>query len=150
MVGPLIAFGPGAIGFTGSSEYINTCSVREYIRSITMKHRLPIAGVRSVSKEERAIRWVNERLSALRLSFNDFKDFFKEEFDELIGRTGFRHSLRMQRLLGYIKQDKDHIELTRKGMFARSLSGWAFVLLVPCGLVAKYIETPWPLEVTIP
>ena len=144
------AFGPGAMGFTGGAEYINTCSTREYIRSVTVEQRLPIAGIRSVSKEERAVRYTNERLGALKLDLNEFKKFFKEEFNELIGRTGFRYFLRIQKLLGHIKQYKDRIELTRKGMIARNFLGCAFILFIPCSIVEKYIETPWPIQVTIP
>ena len=149
MVGPLIAFGAGAMGFPGHSEYVNTCSIREYVKAIS-KSRLPIAGIRKVEKEERGIRWISERLSALKLNFIDFKKVFDEEFEDFIKRTGYRKSLIFQRLLGNIKQYADHIEVTRKGMFSRNLSGWAFVLSIPCKIVEEYLKTPWPREVKIP
>jgi oxygen-independent coproporphyrinogen-3 oxidase len=61
MVGPLIAFGSGAMGFTGGCEYVNTCFPVEYVRAV-VDGRLPIAGMRVVSVEERAVRYVQERL----------------------------------------------------------------------------------------
>lgn len=149
MVGPLIAFGAGAMGFTGGVEYVNTCSVKEYIRSIEGDF-LPIVGIRSVSKEERAIRWTAERLSALRLNFEDFRKFFGAEFDKLIGRTKFRYSLKFLQLFGYIKRYEHHLKVTRRGMFQRNLIGWAFVLNMPCRVVEEFLKTPCPLEVSIP
>jgi len=61
MEGPLLAFGCGAMGFTGDYEYVNTCSVREYVRALA-KGKLPIAGAREVSVEERAARYTACRL----------------------------------------------------------------------------------------
>ncbi|MGB9895441.1 MAG: coproporphyrinogen-III oxidase family protein, partial [Thermoproteota archaeon] len=72
MVGPLIGFGAGAMSFTGGYECVNTCSVKEYIKA-TNDEKLPVAGGRIVRKEERAIRYVSERLSALRLNIGDFE-----------------------------------------------------------------------------
>ncbi|RLG47912.1 MAG: hypothetical protein DRN92_02180 [Thermoproteota archaeon] len=149
MTGPLLAFGPGAMGFPGKCEYINTCSVRGYVKSLS-RGRLPVAGIREVNKEERGIRWISERLSALELKFEGFKNEFGEEFWDFVKRTGFSKSLFIQRLLGHIKIYSDRIELTKKGLFSRNLGGWAFVLSVPCRIVEEYLRTPWPREVTVP
>jgi hypothetical protein len=35
-------------------------------------------------------------------------------------------------------------------MLNRNWSGWAFVLLIPCGIVEKYLNEPWPKIVSIP
>jgi hypothetical protein len=75
---------------------------------------------------------------------------FNEDFRSLIGRTGLKHALRIDRLLGNIKVTSSGIELTEKGMFARNWSGWAFVLLVPCSIVERYLAEPWPKSVSIP
>jgi len=149
MVGPLIGFGCGAMSFTGGYEYVNTCSSREYVRAVR-KGKLPIAGGRRVSKEERAIRWTVERLSALELKISDFEREFKEPFDDLMKRSGYSTALRIGLLFGYLERKSDIIRVTRKGMWHRNLSGWAFVLSVPCRIVEEYLKTPWPLEVTIP
>jgi oxygen-independent coproporphyrinogen-3 oxidase len=149
MVGPLIAFGSGGMGFTGGCEYVNTCFPAEYIKTVN-GGRFPIAGLRMVDVRERAIRYVQERLGALKLSFQDFKNTFNEDFHSLIGKTGLKYSLYIDRLLGNIKIHSWGIELTEKGMFARNWSGWAFVLLVPCGIVEKYLAEPWPKNVTVP
>jgi len=149
MVGPLLGFGCGAMGFTGGYEYVNTCSVREYIRAVK-NGKLPIAGGRVVSKEERAVRWVAERLSALRLNIRNFEKEFSEPFDKLMKRSGYSTALRMGLLFGRLKKEGDEIKVTKKGMWLRNLGGWAFVLSIPCRIVEEYTKTPWPLEVKIP
>ncbi len=149
MVGPLIGFGCGAMSFTGGYEYINTCSVREYIRAME-KGRLPVAGGRTVGKEERAVRWIVERLSALELKISDFEREFGEPFDVLMKRSGYSAALRIGMLLGYLERRANVIRVTRRGMWHRNVSGWAFVLSVPCRIVEEYLKTPWPIEVTIP
>ncbi|MCS7369499.1 MAG: hypothetical protein NDF57_07295, partial [archaeon GBS-70-058] len=75
---------------------------------------------------------------------------FNEDFHSLIGKTGLKYSLYIDKLLGNIKTYSWGIELTEKGMFARNWSGWAFVLLVPCGIVEKYLVEPWPKSVIVP
>ncbi|RLG51578.1 MAG: hypothetical protein DRN96_04990 [Thermoproteota archaeon] len=149
MVGPLIGFGCGAMSFTGGYEYINTCSSREYVRAVG-RGRLPVAGGRIVSKEERAVRWVSERLSALKLKISDFEKEFGEPFDALMKRSGYSMALRIGQLLGHLERGANQIRVTRKGMWSRSLGGWAFVLSIPCRIVEEYLKTPWPFEVTIP
>ena len=149
MVGPLLGFGSGAISFTGGYEYINTCSVKEYIKSVK-RGRLPIAGGRNVKKEERAVRYVAERLSALKLKIKDFEKEFGEPFEALMKRSGYHAALRMGLLFGNLKREGDEIRVTEKGMWQRNLSGWAFVLLIPCRIVEEYTKTPWPIEVKVP
>ncbi|MGB9759539.1 MAG: coproporphyrinogen-III oxidase family protein [Thermoproteota archaeon] len=149
MVGPLIGFGAGAMSFTGGYEYVNTCSVKEYIKA-TNDEKLPVAGGRIVRKEERAIRYVSERLSALRLNIGDFEREFNEPFEELMRRSGYTSALRMGYIFGTLKRKSNEIIVTRKGMWSRNLTGWAFVLLVPCKIVEEFMKTPWPIEVTIP
>ncbi|MEM3466798.1 MAG: coproporphyrinogen-III oxidase family protein, partial [Candidatus Jordarchaeales archaeon] len=131
MVGPLLGCGSGAISFTGGYEYINTCSVKEYIKSVE-RGRLPIAGGRNVTKEERAVRYVAERLSALKLKIKDFEREFGEPFEALMKKSGYNVAVRMGLLFGNLKREGDEIRVTEKGMWQRNLSGWAFVLSIPC------------------
>jgi len=149
MVGPLLGFGCGAISFTGGYEYVNTCSVKEYIKAVE-NGRLPIAGGRVVAKEERAVRWVAERLSALKLKIQDFEKEFGEPFETLMKRSGYSTALRMGLLCGSLKKEGGEIKVNRKGMWQRNLGGWAFVLSIPCRIVEEYTKTPWPLEVRVP
>jgi oxygen-independent coproporphyrinogen-3 oxidase len=148
MEGPLLGFGCGAAGFTGSYEYQNTCSVREYIRSI-LNGNLPIAGAKNVNVKERIIRWVASRLFVGR-GFNlcDFEAEFGRKFNDGIGDFG--KALRFLKFLGIVRANGKRIELTKRGLFSANLLTWAFVLHVPCKLVEKYTETPWPIEVIIP
>jgi len=149
MVGPLLGFGCGAMGFTGGYEYINTCSITEYIKAVK-NGKIPIAGGRVATKEERAVRYVSERLSALKLSIQDFEKEFKEPFKTLMKRSGYSKALWMGLLSRSLKKEGGEIKVTRKGMWLRNLAGWAFVLSIPCRIVEEFTKTPWPLEVEAP
>jgi oxygen-independent coproporphyrinogen-3 oxidase len=149
MVGPLLGFGCGAMSFTGGYEYINTCSIREYIKAVK-NEKLPIAGGRVVTKEERAVRWVVEKLSALKLKIKDFEKEFGEPFEMLMKRSGYSTALQIGFLFRNLKKEGSEIRVTKKGMWQRNLGGWAFVLSIPCRIVEEYMKTPWPLEVRVP
>ena len=148
MEGPLLGFGCGAMGFTGSYEYQNTCSVREYIRSV-LNGNLPIAGERNVDAKERVIRWVTSRLFVGKgFDLCDFEAEFGGKFKAGIGEFG--KVLKILRFSGIIRANRERIELTRKGLFSANLLTWSFVLHIPCEMAGKYSETPWPSKVTIP
>jgi oxygen-independent coproporphyrinogen-3 oxidase len=148
MEGPLLGFGCGAAGFTGSYEYQNTCSVREYIHSI-LDGNLPIAGERNVEVEECIIRWIASRLFVGKgFELSDFEAEFGGEFSLKIG--GFGKVLKILKFLRTIRANGKRIELTERGLFTSNLLTWSFVLNVPCKLVERYSETPWPIKVVIP
>lgn len=150
MEGPLLGLGAGAMGFIGQYEYLNTCSVREYIRSISKKKK-PIAGIRELKKVEHAIRWaVCELFICQSLNLNEFEAKFGKKFEEIIGKTGFGKALRILKFLGTIKSHGNNIELTEKGIFTANQLCWAFVLNVPCRISEELLKTPWPIEVQIP
>ena len=110
------------MSFTGGYEYVNTCYVKEYVRALK-NEKLPIAWGRVVTEEERAIRWVAERLSALKLNIRDFEKEFNEPFDKLMKRSGYSRALWMGLLFGSLKKEGDEIKVTRKGMWLRNLGG---------------------------
>jgi oxygen-independent coproporphyrinogen-3 oxidase len=148
MEGPLLGFGCGAMGFTGGYEYQNTCSVREYIRSV-LNGNLPIAGERNVDAKERIIRWVASRLFVCNgFDLCDFEAEFGRKFSSEMG--GFGKVLKLLKFLKIIRGDKERIELTTRGLFSANLLTWSFVLHVPCKMAGKYSETPWPPEILIP
>ena len=150
MEGPLLAFGCGAMGFTGGYEYVNTCSVREYVRALG-KGRLPIAGSREVGIEERAARYTACRLFVCKeLDLKEFKDIFGEEFSQHIGRTGLGKALWFLKLRGIVKRKGGRLKLTNKGLLTAHMQCWSFVLNVPCRIAEEYSRTPWPPSVTIP
>jgi len=148
MEGPLLGFGCGAAGFTGSYEYQNTCSVKEYIRSV-LNENLPIAGEREVNTKERIIRWIASRLFVCEgFDLYELKTEFGEGFSDKIGGLG--KMLKTLKFLGIIRADNKRIELTRRGLFSANLLTWSFVLHGPCAIAGKYLETPWPNKVVIP
>jgi len=57
-----------------------------------------------VAKEKRAVRWVAERLSALKLKIQDFEEEFGEPFEALMKRSGYNAALRMGLLFGSLKK----------------------------------------------
>ncbi|MDY6985468.1 MAG: coproporphyrinogen-III oxidase family protein [Candidatus Thermoplasmatota archaeon] len=148
MEGPLLGFGSGATGFTGQYEYQNTCSAKEYIHRV-MNGGLPIAGERAADGDERIIRWIVSRLFVGRgFDLRDFESEFGGRFKDKVGEFG--KALRILKSLGIISSDGKRIELTKRGLFSSNLLIWSFVLHVPCELSKKYMETPWPNEVSIP
>jgi len=150
MEGPLIGLGCGAMGFTGRFEYINTCSIPEYIDKVK-RNILPIAGSRYVNIRERIIRYINSRLFICRnLSYNDFKNKFKEDFSDATKGIGFVKFLRFLKFIGSVEYDSEGIRLTRKGLFTAHQICWAFVLNVPCRMCEEYMKEAWPNEVIIP
>jgi len=150
MEGPLIGLGAGAMGFTGSYEYQNTCYPETYAELLS-EGRLPVAFARSVSLEERAVRYTTCRLFICRrLSKKEFERKLGRGFDELIGRTGFKWFLRTLKIAGDVREEGDELKLTRKGLFTAHKVTWAFVMNVPCRMVEECLREPLPEKATIP
>ncbi len=150
MEGPLLGFGAGAMGFTGSYEYQNTCYPETYAELLS-GDKLPVAFARPVSLEERAIRYTTCRLFICRrLDKKMFEQKFGQRFDDLVGRTGFKWFLKTLRLTGDIKEEGDQLLLTRKGLFTAHKITWAFVMNVPCRMVEECLKEPLPGNVVIP
>ncbi len=150
MEGPLLGFGAGAMGFTGAYEYQNTCYPEAY-GDLLSRNKLPIAFARSVSLEERAIRYTTCRLFICRsLDKKKFEYKFNQSFEKLIGKTGFKWFLKTLKLTGDIREEDDKILLTRKGLLTAHKITWAFVMNVPCRMVEECLKEPLPERVVIP
>jgi len=150
MEGPLLAFGCGAVSFTGGYEYTNTHYTEEYVRAVE-KGRLPIAGARRVSVRERALRYTAARLFVCKqLDEMEFEKVFESEFEDLVGRTFFGRMLKLLRLAGVIKRRGGKWRLEQRGLTMAHMKCWAFVLNVPCRLTEEYLKEPWPNTVVIP
>jgi len=148
MTGPLLALGAGAFGFTGTYEWCNVHSVREYIRSL-LNNKLPVAVARSVNTSERTSRIVADQLFC-RGIIN--ASFLREKLGygfEALPRP-FKWSLRIMKSLGFLEGDKETLKLTRKGIIAAHKFIWTFVMKVPCKLAYKLMETPWPMRINLP
>ena len=150
MEGPLISFGVGSMGFTGSYEYQNTCSINEYLRKLG-RDEFPVLMAREVSIEERAIRYSTCKLFVCRcLRRSRFKEVFRRDFDELVGKTGFKWFLKLLKVKGDVVDDGESIRLTRKGLFTAHKICWAFVLNVPCNMAKICMNGLGGESVTIP
>ncbi|RLG73724.1 MAG: hypothetical protein DRO23_08340, partial [Thermoprotei archaeon] len=148
MTGPLLALGPGAFGFTGTYEWCNVHSIREYVRTL-LSDRLPVAIARKVHKAERASRIVADQLFCRgRMDI----DFIKEKIGsglEILPRP-FKWWLKVMGALGLVKSKSRTLELTSKGILVAHKFVWTFVMKVPCKLAYKLMETPWPIKVSLP
>jgi oxygen-independent coproporphyrinogen-3 oxidase len=150
MEGPLIAFGAGAMGFTGEYEYQNICYPEQYGKQVSAG-KLPIAFSRDVSPSERAVRYITCRLFICRvLDKGEFRRKVGEEFGKIIEDTGFKWPLRMLKISRDVVEDRKEVKLTRKGLFTAHKICWSFVLNVPCRMVEKCLTKPCPEVVTIP
>ncbi|RLF20865.1 MAG: hypothetical protein DRM97_07400, partial [Thermoprotei archaeon] len=148
MVGPLLALGPGAMGFTSSYEWANVHSVSEYVRCLG-NNKLPVAVSRSVSDIERAARIVADQLFC--------RGMIREEclvtktgvsFSEL--PRGLKFCLKIMEFMGMIEDKGNVLKLTDKGLIQAHKMIWAFVLKVPCKIAEQLMDTPWPHEVIVP
>ena len=148
MTGPLLALGAGAFGFTGTYEWCNVHSVREYVRAL-LNDRLPVAVARKVSKAERASRIVADQLFC-RGSMNI--DFMREKIGfgfEILPRQ-FKWWLKIMEVLGLIENKGKILKLTNRGIMVAHKFVWTFVMKVPCRLAYKLMETPWPMKISLP
>ena len=150
MEGPLLAFGAGAVGFTGGFEYVNTHFVEEYVEALK-SGRLPIAGARRVRSFERWVRYATCRLFVCRsLDRESFERKFGIEFDEAMRKSGFAAFLKLLKALKRVEDDGRRLYLTRRGLLTAHKVCWAFVLNVPCRIVEEFSREPWPPRVEIP
>lgn len=148
--GSLLAFGSGAVGFTGRYEYVNTHSPVEYVRAVK-KGRFPVAGGRWVEERERIARYVACRLFVCKkLRYSDFERTFGIPFGEAIGKTKLGLALLLLRLAGTLKKRADGLELTKRGLLSAHMMCWAFVTNFPCRVAEEFMKEPWPESVTVP
>ncbi len=150
MEGPLLAFGAGGTGFTGGYEYNNTTYPTEYISRIN-NGMLPVAVSREVEDHERAIRVAVTRLFIERkLNKEDFKQKTGKNFNNFASSSFLGPLIWFMKKMGKIRENKDSIEITRKGLITAHRITWSFVLNVPCRNVEELLKQPWPSSYTIP
>ena len=147
MIGPLLALGPGAMGFTGSYEWINVHSIDEYVKRLS-KGELPVSVSRKVNLGERIARYVIDQLfTSGEVKIEEFQRIFGGGL-ELIPK-GLNRSLSLMKLLKFIKFENNCLKLTEKGFKKANRLIWAFVLKVPCRLVEKLTIEHYPEKVEI-
>ena len=148
MEGPLFAFGPGAIGFTGAYEYVNVMSVDAYIMNI-MNDTLPVFFARDVSFKERLFRILASRLFYYGILIeSELEKKVKIRFSDF--PMSIKMVLTFLNLLGYIKKQRGKIVTTEKAFIPMHKMTWAIVLLGPCKIVEKTLKYGDKQEITIP
>ncbi len=103
-----LGLGPSAASYTGQSFSFNTFSLPEYLANPT--DRLPICMQMKVSKTMEELFWFYWRLYETKISRTQFREQFAGELYERFGWL-----LHLGKLLGWVKERGDLIELTKGG-----------------------------------
>jgi len=136
MEGPLIAFGSGAIGFTGGYEYVNIMNVHKYIRKVK-ESGFGASHGKIVSEEERLIRIAMDKLYFGRLDEEHIKQKLGKSFKDF--PMWLKMMLLFLRARGYIKKENNAYIVLDKALPLMHKMIWTFVLKIPCRIVMKGI-----------
>jgi oxygen-independent coproporphyrinogen-3 oxidase len=148
MVGPLLALGPGAMGFTGSYEWANTHSIAEYVEAVK-SGKLPAVVSRIVDQRERAARLMADQLFCRgEVSEETFRSILGLGFDAI--PKGIVRSLMFMRILGWVERENRRLRLTNRGFIPAHKFVWTFVLKVPCKIAEQLVKTPKPSKIKVP
>jgi len=109
-----IGIGPNAWSLINNFLYLNTASLKEYIKSLN-EGKLPIKMGTIFSSEKSMKLWFMRKLYNIRVNKAQFYDRFKTSIDHELRRI-----IVPLRLLGIIETKNEYIELTRKGLFYAS------------------------------
>lgn len=148
-----LGFGVAAQGSIGNCKrYVNTYSVKEYIRSV-FEEKYPIAGMREVDQMECALRelrynFINERS----LNLDQYEKKFGKKIDEIVDKAGIgevsREISRLLKSFEAIKSHGNNIELTEQGLFIANQLVWAYNTNARSRIHGQFLKTPWPRQVT--
>jgi oxygen-independent coproporphyrinogen-3 oxidase len=132
-----IGVGLSAYTKIGGLFYVNTFSLREYIRSV--EAGLPIA-TGTITPPNRVMRrWFMMGLYRLRVEKSEFERRFGVKMEKAMSRF-----LLMLKLLNLVKEHPAHVEVTRRGMYWASLMTKASMLTLPARYYEECLHHPWP------
>ena len=133
--------GAGLSAYTkiGGLFYVNTFSLREYIKSV--EAGLPIATGTNMPSSRVMRRWFMMGLFGLRVEKTEFEKRFGVEMERAIGRF-----LLMLKLLNIVKEYPTYIQVTRRGMYWVSLMTKTFMLTFPGRYYEECLRNPWPRD----
>lgn len=110
-----VGVGCGAISFTGNTFRVNTFSLEKYSENIS-NGKTPVALYRVLTDKELSQYLILTKLFGLKINKQDIKDKF--------GKGSLRKvffEISAMKLLGWVKESREDIVLTRKGMFMISV-----------------------------
>jgi coproporphyrinogen III oxidase-like Fe-S oxidoreductase len=132
-----IGVGISAYTKIGGLFYVNTFSLREYIKKV--ESDLPIA-TGTITPPDRVMRrWFMMGLYRLRVDKAEFENRFGVKMERAMGRF-----MLMLKLLNLIKEHPTHVEVTRGGMYWASLMTMASMLTLPARYYEECLHSPWP------
>jgi len=132
-----IGVGLSAYSKIGGLFYVNTFSLREYIKSV--KAGLPIA-TGTITPPNRVMRrWFMMGLYRLRVEKAEFEKRFGVKMEKAMGRF-----LLMLKLLNIVKEHPGYIQVTRRGMYWASLMTKTSMLTLPARYYEACLHNPWP------
>lgn len=135
--------GLGASGSTYLNDifYVNTFSVKEYIKAIN-KGSSPISLSVDLSKKMQMSGWLYWRIYETKFCKSDFEKRFNVQFDETYGRL-----IKTWERLGYLKNGKDEIKLTDKGTYWIHAFEDFFSINYITKLWGTSQKNPWPEKI---
>ena len=132
-----IGVGLSAYTKIGGLFYVNTFSLREYIKRVEVG--LPIATGTTMPSHRVMRRWFMMGLYGLRVEKAEFEKRFGVEMEKAMGRF-----LLMLKLLNIIKEHPSYIQVTRRGMYWASLMTKTSMLTFPARYYEECLHNPWP------
>ncbi len=134
-----IGVGISAYTKIGGLFYVNTFSLREYIKRV--EAGLPIA-TGTITPPDRVMRrWFMMGLYRLRVEKSEFEKRFGVKMERAMGRF-----MLMLKLLNLIEEHPTHVEVTRRGMYWASLMTKASMLSLPARYYEECLHSPWPAD----
>jgi coproporphyrinogen III oxidase-like Fe-S oxidoreductase len=134
-----IGVGLSAYTKLGGDFYVNTFSLKEYIKGVD--RGLPIATGMTMPSKRVIRRWFMMGLFRLKVGKDEFQQRFGMSMEEGLG--GF---LSMLKMLNIIKEHSDYIEVTWRGMYWASLMTKTSMLSFPGRYYEECLRSPWPDE----
>jgi len=132
-----IGVGLSAYTKIGGLFYVNTFSLREYIKRV--ESGLPIA-TGTITPPNRVMRrWFMMGLYRLRVEKAEFEKRFGVKMEKAMGRF-----LLMLKLLNIVKEHPGYIQVTRRGMYWASLMTKTSMLTLPARYYEECLRHPWP------
>jgi coproporphyrinogen III oxidase-like Fe-S oxidoreductase len=123
--------------------YLNTFSVREYIRALESE-RLPIALSLDLSGSMQMASWLYWRIYETRFKRSDFQKRFGSEFDGVYGKY-----IKLLSLAGFLKDDGDEIVLSDNGAYWLHVLQDLFSIDYISALWGTSKQEPWPEKVVL-
>ncbi|RLI44642.1 hypothetical protein DRO69_06905 [Candidatus Bathyarchaeota archaeon] len=137
-----IGIGAGAASRICQFTYWNTFLVDDYIKAVDKG--LPIAIGSELSKKGSMAQWFMMRLYETKVNKYGFSKQFGVELDEAL-----KWPLRMFRLFGIIKSDKNSVQVTERGMYPVHLMTKTFLSTYISRISEECMKNPWPTSFEI-